>query len=310
MSQKLYYNITGQSLVWDAPEGRPSSVTSVTVYPASSGDDGTAESATTGSASVETNPNTTFDDAAAVLARTLPLAATTGIAIGRDYLITNATGEKEWVEVREITADVSVAVRNPIANAYASSDTFESTRVSISVDDTWIQDESNVSADMDPNPGYRVRWVYVVDSTTYVHDEYFDVVRYTGDHDVTGIDVDAVSHGWLSRLSTYHREDQGARAIDEAYSMLRFDLQMNGIDISMLRNRDVTRRLVIRRAIMAQQQSSVDAGRAEFAVALEESRREYDGLLAGLVTVVNRTAMDTDAEGGSTTPVAVSLLEK
>src|SRR5436190_5204308 len=101
----ILYGVTGQSLVFDAPEGRPSSVTSSTVHENIAGDDEQAESATTGSASVETNPNTTFDAASGV-DQTDPrkcfLAATTGITPGRTYLAVNATLERDWVEVMAV----------------------------------------------------------------------------------------------------------------------------------------------------------------------------------------------------------------
>lgn len=313
MTTKLYYNVTGQTLVWDAPEGRPDTVTSVAVYPASTGDDGTAESATTGSATVETNPDTTFDAASGdgqADPRKCNLTATTGIVVGRQYLVTNSTGETEWVEVREIASADYVIARNPLANAYAASDTFESTRISISVDSTWIADEANISADSDPNPGYRVRWVYVKDSVTYVHDDYFDVVRYSGEDDVTPEDVDAESPGWINRLPTYHREDRGARLIDAAADDVHFDFFRYGFDDSMVRNREVKRKLVIKRAVLNQVRHSVDGGRAEFVPALEVARADYDALLMGLVTVTNKTAMDVDAEGGASVPTVVSLLEK
>src|SRR4030067_1300294 len=58
--QQLLFGETGQSLVWDAPEGRASAVNSVQVWRALTGDLGTAETATTGSASID-SANTTVD---------------------------------------------------------------------------------------------------------------------------------------------------------------------------------------------------------------------------------------------------------
>src|SRR5687767_3446192 len=126
----ILYGVAGQTLVFDAPEGRPSSVTSVDVRAWDAADDGDDEFSLTGS--VETNPNTTLDAAAGASQtnpRNVPLAATTGIAIGRTYLITHATTAlKEWAEVESITSADSVAVRHPLHNDYASSATFQSTR--------------------------------------------------------------------------------------------------------------------------------------------------------------------------------------
>lgn len=310
--QNLYYNITGeQALIWDAPEGRPSSVTSVTVYPSGTGDDGTSESATTGSASVETNPNTTFD-ANSGDGQTDPtllnLTATTSMTVGRSYLATNALGESEYVEITGITSGASAQARHPLRNAYVSGDTFESTRVSVSIDDTWIADSNNISDDTNPNPGYRVRWVYVVDSITRVHDDYFNVVRYRADHDVTPNDVDLARRGWINNLPIEHKDDNGAKLIDDAYQELVFDFHRVGIPAEMLRNREVVNRLTIRGAIMSSSMNK--AAQTGDTTAYEIDSDRYNSLLDGLVRVTNNTQMAVDSSGAATTVQAVSLWEK
>jgi hypothetical protein len=310
--QNLYYNITAeQELYWDAPEGRPSSVTSVTVYASEAGDDGTTEAATTGTAAVETNPDTTFDAASGVDQsdpRICNLAATTGIAVGRSYLATSATGESEWVEVRAITSAASVQARHNLVNAYANADTFESTRISISIDDTWIADENNISDDLNPNPGYRVRWVYVVGGIKRVHDSYLNVVRYRADHDVTPQEVDLVRSGWIHDLPSEHAEDQGAALIDDAYQEVVFDLHAIDVPAEMLRNRSVVNRLTIRKAIMmASENKAAATGNT---TAYELDRDNYNALLDKLVRVNMKTQMSADASGAAVMRHAVSLWEK
>ena len=49
-TQEITLGLTSQALVFDCPDGRPSAVTSVTVYEADADDTATAEAATTGSA--------------------------------------------------------------------------------------------------------------------------------------------------------------------------------------------------------------------------------------------------------------------
>lgn len=310
--QNLYYGITGeQVLAWDAPEGRPSSVTSVTVYTSGTGDDGTAEVATSGSAAVETNPNTTFDAASGdgqADPRICNIAATTGCAIGRSYLATNAAGESEWVEVRGITSAASVQARHNLVNAYANSDTFESTRISISVDDTWIADKNNISDDLDPNPGYRVRWVYVVGGVKRVHDSYFNVVRYRAGHDVTPGDVDLVRSGWIHDLPAEHLEDQGAALIEDAYQDLLFDLHAIDVPAEMMRNRSVVNRLTIRKAILLASENKAAAGGD--VTAYEIDRDNYNALLDKLVRVNNKTQMAVDSSGAASERQAVSIWQK
>ena len=310
--QNLFYNITGeQTLVWDAPEGRPSAITSVSVFAMGTGDDGTAEAATSGSPSVETNPNTTFDAASGVSTstpRALNLTATTGIEVGRSYLATNAAGESERIDVTEVIAGVSASARHHLVNDYAAADTLVSTRISIAVDDTWIADSANISDDSNPNPGFRVRWVYVVDGVTRVRDDYFNVVRYRADHDVLPKDVALVRVNWITSLPVEHQEDNGMQLIEDAYTDVKFDLHRNQIAAEMLRNRSVVNRLTIRKAIlMASENRAAETGDT---IAWEMDKDTYETLLAGLITVSGNTAIADDTTGAGKTIPPGSILER
>jgi hypothetical protein len=304
--QNLYYNITGeQSLTWDAPEGRPSSVTSVTVYPAATGDDGTAEAATDGSATVESNPDTTFDAASGdgqTDPTVLALAATTGCEVGRRYLATNASGETEFVPCIGVEAGVSIQSRHSLRNSYAIVDTLESTRISISIDDTWIADSANISDDPDPNAGYRVRWVYVVGGVTRVHDSYFNVVRYRAGHSVRPDQVNNKRSGWLDALPTEHVDDNGAVLIDDAYSDFKFDLHKRKIPAEMLRNREVVNQMTILRTLL--NTSKEEAVKTGDVTAYEIDREAYFGSLDGLVPVAD-TASDASGAGGRVPAVSI-----
>lgn len=293
--------MTGQSLVFDAPEGRASSVTSVTVFEATTDDDGTSEAATTGSAAVETNPNTTFDAASGdgqADPRKCNLTATTGITAGRRYLATNTTGEKELVEVAEIASADYVIARNPLRNAYVSTNTFVSTRISISIDSTWVAAETNISQWLTPNPRYRVRWVYVVGGVTYVHATFFDLVRYRGDHTVVGLDVDRRFPGWLDSLPTQHREDQGAAIIAEAYRLVKLDLYHHGKADQMARNMEVIDHLVVLRAFANSVQAQVASGGSMDVAAW--ALGQYQGELQHLIAQP-KIEFDVSSGGASTT---------
>lgn len=251
-TQDILFGVTGQSLVFDAPEGRPSSVTSSTVYESTVGDDGTAESATTGSAAVDSSPNTTFDAASGdgqANPRKAYLTATTGIVRGRRYQATNALGEIDVVEVSGIVSADYVTTRSPMKNAYAASDTFVTTRIAHALSSSWIADQQNLSAPFDPNPRYRWRLVYVVGGVTHVHDLYFDLLRYAGRHDVSPLDVDRRAPGWLDALPDGYEEDQGAALIDEAYQAIKFDLMNFALPDQALRNREAVNELVKLRAV-------------------------------------------------------------
>lgn len=312
MHQKLTYNVTGQSFILDALQGRPSSVTSVKVFAQRTGDDGTTETATTGSPAVETSPDTTFDANSGTSSsdpRLLNLAATTGMAIGRRYLATNALAEKEWVEIVAITSAASAGARHDLRNDYASADTLEGTRMSISVLDGWIQDTNNISDDVDPNPGYRIQWIYVVAGVTHQQDTYADVVRYKAEHDVRPQDVDLIRRGWIESLPTEYREDQGRTLIDEAYEQVAIDLHLAGLADEMLRNRDVVNQLTKLMSILMQSEDDATRSGADTTAFTIDSEK-YQKNLDGFIRITNKTDMSVDADGSGVPVDAVSLLEK
>ena len=248
---------------------------------------------------VETNPNTTFD-AASGKAQTDPrkcnVAATTGVAIGRVFLATNATGEKEWVEAAAFASADYVIAREPLQNDYASADTFVSTRVTHAIDSTWVADSSNLSGEFDPNPRYRWRLVYVVSSVTYVHDVYFDLLRYPARHDVTPLDVDRRAPGWIDRLPTYYREDQGRAIVDEAHRAIKFDLYNLATPDQAIRNREVVNELVVLKSI-----DMVDATEGS-------AKRYYDRLQQ--IVAMGKVDVSTDASGAGVRAEVVSAWSK
>ena len=311
----ITFDVTGQSIYLDATEGRPSSVTSCTVYQWDVGDEDTAEAAVAAPA-VETNPNTTLDGSAGPTQtnpRNVPLAATTGIAAGRTYLITHATtGLKEWTEVEGITSADSVTVKHPLHNDYASSATFQSTRMTAAIDATWVADESNLSSsiEMGGNPMYRARWVYVVGGLTYVADTYFNLVRYAARHGVLPQDMEAFIPGWLDGLPTDHRVDQGRRLIDDAYRAVRIDLHQVDMAASSIAESEIVDELVRYKSVElrewarfmwnvgATDQSHVDA-----------AEKRYAARLDSLVRIVSRVPVRNET-GAAAPVIAVGLTRR
>lgn len=262
--QEVTFGVTGQSLVFDAPEGRPSSVTSLQVWAADQDDTGTAEAALTGSPAVETSPNTTVDVASGVgnlSDRTrINLAATTGISRRRRYLITNELGEPETVEVKEIAAGDYVRVRLPLMNAYAVGSTFQTTRISQAFSSSWIADTGNLTEWCPGMPGYRARIEYVVAGVSYVHHFYFDLVRYPLQQLVTPLDVDNRFPGWINGLPVDYRDDQGAALIESAYDALLMDVMGDAKALRRVRETNVLRELVMARAVLCSAEQNALAG--------------------------------------------------
>jgi hypothetical protein len=283
-TQDIYFDIAAQSLIWDAPEGRPSSVTSVDIFPWNSSDDASSEWTATGA--VETNPNTTIDADSGygqTDARQLNVAATTGFADDRDYLVTSATyGHKEWFTAKQIKSADYVIAQHPLHNAYVLNDTVQSTRITAAVDATWVADSGNLRDDTGPNPHYRVRWVYVVGGVTYVHDSYFNLTRYAGTHGVLPQNIDSLVPQWLDTLPTDHRANQGRTLISDAYTAVKFDLHSVWTDDAMVANAELVDEVTRYKTIELGEFAKIMAGDGDaerYRVAKDAYQSRLDSLL-------------------------------
>ncbi len=259
----LLYGAPAQVLHYDCPEGRPTQIRSSKIFQAATGDDGTEEDAVTSSAAVNA-ASTTFAAASGVDEgdpRRCNLVATTNILIGRGYLATNALGETERLEVTGVSSDSYVVAREPLQNAYVAADTFVSTRVTQEVASGWVNDTANISGEFTPFPQYRWRLEYVVASVVYTRDVYFDLLRYAGRHDLTPMDVDRRAPGWMQRLPTQYREDQGRSLIDDAYQVIRFDLYNLDTPDQAIRDRGAVNELVALKAIEMVDRDELNARR-------------------------------------------------
>lgn len=276
-TQDIQFGITGQALIFDCEDGRPASITDVQVWSASADDTSTEEAATTGSAAVETNPNTTLSSAAGsgVNPATLSVTSATGISVGRSYRLA-AAGLYEDVTVAGVSG-TTITIKSPLINDYASGATLKSCRATISVDSTWVADVNNVSPTWSPNPSYRVRWT-VVDSAgaTQVYDRYFDLVRYPARHGVTPPMVEARFPGWLDGLPVDCRADQGRSIIDRAFKALRFDLYADSKADQAIRNAEMVAELTIVRAHLLAIEDAIGMGGAVDAQRYEMARRVYE----------------------------------
>jgi hypothetical protein len=301
-TQEILFAVASQSLVLEVD--RPlSSVTSVSVWPMGTDDTATAESATTGSAAVDTATEATT--AAAGYGQTdrtkLTMASTTGFVVGRRGYI-SVNGISETFEIERIHTNTAIYTRHPLVNAYASGATVDmTTRATISVSDTWAAAVANLSPTADPNPSYRVRWVVVHadDSSTAVYLRNFDLVRYPSAPPVSPLDVDAAHPGWIDSLSKDDKPSQGRRLIVEATRFVRLDLYHRGLADQALRTAETFAALVIDRAVLAKIEDAALRG-ADVAAALDVATKRYDRRLAGLVDSP-RLAVDLTGGGAATT---------
>lgn len=300
-AQDIAFGVTGQTLELEAPQGRPTSITSVTVYAWDAADDGTTELATTGSAAIDAVSTTIASSSGhgQTDARVLNVTSGIGIGVGRAYLVTAANGASERIEVAAATG-TTVTARHPLHNAYAAAATFVSCRATIGIDSTWVADENNLDDSPGGGDAYRVRWVYVVGGLTYVHDTYFNLERYPGVSAVQPVDVDAILPGWLDSLPTDHRIDQGRRLISEAHRAVRMDLIALGIDDAAIASGEVLDGLVRRRVValgeMARYLSNASGDDGRFRVA----QAHYAELLDSTVRIAANAAQ-RDKTGAATT---------
>jgi hypothetical protein len=311
---QILFNVASQTIWVDVPEGRPTSVTSVAVYENRDGDTGTAEVATTGSASVVTSPNTVID-ANSGYGQTTPrkvnVTATAGMAEGIPLLLTGAvTGETEWFEPVEVKSNDYAIARYPLHNAYVLNDTVETTRIQITIDSTWVADKNNLSDPTQASPRYRVRWVYVYASTTYVLDTYFDLLRYPRDKSlITPLDVENYMPGWLNSLPVYERENRGMRLITTATQEVADDLYNEGYPEYAPRDRDAMRPLIVRKAVVILRRANHGQD-ARLLDSLEDARMRYQEMLDKRIRITPKIPLTGDTAGAATTVRPVSITRR
>jgi len=295
-TQDIQFGVTGQSLILDCEDGRPASITDVQVWSASADDTSTEEAATTGSASVETNPNTTLTQAAGsgVNPATISVTSATGISVGRSYRLA-AAGLYEDVTVLGVSG-TTITLKQPLINDYASGATLKSCRATIGIDPTWVSLLNKVSPTWSPNPAYRVRWT-VVDSAgaTQVYDRYFDLVRYPARHGVTPMMMEARCPGWLDGLPIDNRADQGRSLIDEAFKVLRRALWGDGKADQAVRNAEMVAELVMTRAEWMAMERRARYGADVSQTAYQSVKDEYTQVYQQLVRA---PVLPMDPSGG------------
>lgn len=295
--QEILHGITGQSLILDVNDGRPSSVTSCTVVEAIDDDTGPTESAIAAPA-IETNPNTTTSAAAGASQsdpKSVSLTSATGVAVGRSFVITAAAGHFEMVEVVGISG-TTATLRHPLINDYASGSTFQSTRITAAVDASWVAAEDNLSDEESTAPRYRAFWVYTLGGAIHRRATSFDLVRYAASHNVTPIAVDRDYPGWIDMLPVDYRREQGRPLIDQAFVLVKMDLRGDAKLARWARHTDVMSELVKSRANVRNVELAVQRGMIEQA-SLDAADKAYRQRYNQLVREPHMT-LAVQAKGG------------
>lgn len=307
--QDILFDVTGQSVYFDAPEGRPSSVTSATAHPWDAGDLAYTDTAL-GTPLVEVSPDTLVGAASGsgqANPRSITVDDAAGFSAGRSYLLTSEDGYREWLECESTDGNTLVSAKHPLHNAYADGDAIQSTRITAPIDSTWVAN-INKLRDNGAEPAYRVRWVYVVSGTTYVADTYFNLVRYAGRHGVTPQDVELAFPGWLDRLPTDHFKDQGRRLIDEAFRQVKIDIESVGVDDSAVANSEIVDELVRWKALaLSEMARFLSNGTSQ--EASTAARAVYQERLDSLVRITTKVPV-RDHTGGAGMRVSLGLTRR
>lgn len=165
--QELTKGVTGQKIWFYPQEGRPSATPTVEIF--GSGGSSSSLVAAANTYVTQSTCNTALSVAASAGAKSITLAATTGIEWRKTYLITNALGQMEWVRPMSInTSTKVVTLDEPLEFAHAiTTTTFQGTSFYYTAQTAVVADLGEL---------YRARAVYTAGGQQYKSEVAFDVV--------------------------------------------------------------------------------------------------------------------------------------
>lgn len=292
-SQDLLFEVSGQSIVFDAPEGLPSSAT-FKVWRNDASDESTVEFEGSATAS---SVNTTVSGAAGYSQanrKSLNLYSGTSVAAGSTYLLTNAGGQTEWVEVASVDGNAATSTF-PLMLDYADGATFQGVRLSASVPASFYNDEDKLT---DGSPSYRVLWLYTAASVARRHYSYFDLVRVPGSHDVKLNDLEIYFPHLRSSLGTDYRKS-AEKFLTRAYENFKLDAKALGKDDSGILDRFVVNECIIRRALFDLAMSGYHPPNLSYDEWLATWRDEYNRVLDAHLRLTDITAQATDTDNAA-----------
>jgi hypothetical protein len=275
---EVIYGLTGQTLTTYPPEaiqGIPSAAT-CSVYLGERGNDETAEF----------SPAVTVD------------AATTSIALGELYLVTNAASQSELVRPIGIASADYIDLDADLAYDYASGATFKGVSLTVTIDATWVADESKILTPDEPS--YRVMWAYTLGSKSRRWWTYLRLARYASRHGVTIHTLRKYYADLPAEAEALNRGEAFAGLIDAAWGDVRSDLVRGGVQPEQVRDTETLGKLVVYRTfLLAARKGQLPGSRDPDTVA-KEWQSEYDRLYASTVSAVLRLPVDQGTQGATT----------
>jgi len=304
--QSILLGETGQALVLEVPEGRPSSDPRARIYdqrydPTDSTQP-VADSSSAGTIARD-SVSTTFASASGVSQtnpKTLNLTSGTGVTVGRVYLATNAGGQKERIEIAKLSSNTGTATQG-LAFDYTSADTFVSTRCTYTPasalfsttpgSEGWLGDEGNLGN------RFAVRWDYTVSSVNYVTWTYFTLVRRRFTSLLTAQEFaayipDMAGGEWGEQFGKRFQPQ-----IDLAQGDVTDELAAIGIEIDKVRSPDAVRRLIAYRAAVRCGAAGMGPAGIESVVFRDWWDKEYREWFTKVSATQGAIAVDTDDDG-------------
>lgn len=246
---RIQFDLAGQYLEYEAPQGRPDADGTVTLYDPRLDPDDSDAVIVTGTATRRALAITMNGAAGPSESdpRNIPVLAADITSIAAvidpgDFLwLESASHERERIEVLKIGA-ASIGARHPLQGSYASGATIRSAVMrSPAIPTAWIQDEDHLLLDC------WAKWVYAFDGRTYTVRSYFDVVREVPATEVT---VDALLQVLPDLNTKLVKQEELRGFIREAQGEVDHMLVGRGLEPTRLRGNEAVKRLVLKRAAL------------------------------------------------------------
>ena len=218
--------------------GRPTAANLVIYKPGSS-----TELVASTAATIST-VNTTLSATAAVDATTITLTDASNCVVGTAYLLSNQSGQHEWVTFSKITAGNVCTLFEPLEFAYVSTDPLVGTGLTYTV-------SAAKAATIGEN--YRVTWDYTIDSVVYYAKTFFDVVYAKWPAVILRVDEFELRAGRAGSdiMQKSGREGRDfADEIAQATLDLRADLEANGSRIALFLTHDQFKAAIAMRVLL------------------------------------------------------------
>lgn len=249
LSQELRLDTAG-TLLYDPPEMGRASAATVIIY-----DPDGVQHVASQSATIDT-ANTTLSAGASAGASTVTVTATTGITVGRRYLLTAAAGHREWARVVSVnTSTKVVTLAESLHYAYASADTFVGTRLSVAVSAVQATPRAE---------GYEARWSYTIASVAYYGISLFNIVRYPWPERILQTWEFKEHAGSLSGPELELASRAGlafSDEIDTATDQVREDIRAKGYEPGRFKSALVFRRAVCARVLLTWAEQGINIPR-------------------------------------------------